>query len=401
MYVRDGQGNETKANIFDLARAAQGKRDMLMPTARDTVNAAAYQQASLNYSGVPGATSYMNQRAISPISGSSYTPQYSQFRQAFGLSNPTNPYAGLSSSGKYGGFYTASDLESAIAGQAQQTRDILSSIYRDYANARYQQIDPALAEGRSLYKRSQAITGRGLTPEAKILHGEFSPTEKRSMIGKNNEYLASLNEWYAKNAAPAEQYLATAGQIESTPLSTLAASIASQQYGMNPYLAESKFAGLDTKAYTEQRDKEYIANYGMPYQQFIDAQTQAQTNLDTESKYSEEAAKRMIENVTGLNSAALRTSTGKSYNTLASVLSGNKMYTWGGGKQAGTAATALQEASRLLTENKPDEALSLVKEIGKSNQDLEVIISAILAQNIKYQKNFQDYLMYAPSLYGE
>lgn len=209
----------------------------------------------------------------------------------------TRPSGGLSSEGKYGGFFSAGDLESAISGSAMRFATEAPSALRAQAGQRYNELNRAYSNARPSSYQTRRLMGN-------IRPGEGTEGLQRffGSTDLQRQYAQKLSDWYAQNAAPAEEYLATAQQIESTPVSNLASAIASQTYGMNPDLARGKFAGLDKRMFEEQRDLQYRQQYGIPYDQYQFQQEQATGAARDAAK----AQIAQIESATGIPISRIR-----------------------------------------------------------------------------------------------
>lgn len=171
---------------------------------------------------------------------------------------------GLSSKGKYGGFMTASERDAAIAGAAMELSANAPSMLRSQAGERYKQVEDLRSKAfGSMIKRYTG--GAERSPRA------FEEASQYRAPGLR-QYGAKLADWYTTNLAPAEEFLTTAQQLEVTPVSRLASSIAANAYGMNPQLAAGKFAGLDKTAFEERRNQEYLQTTGLPYEEYAAAQ---------------------------------------------------------------------------------------------------------------------------------
>ena len=182
---------------------------------------------------------------------------------------------GLNPEGKYSGFTNAGDLQTAIEGSAISLgRTSTPQSLRAKAEALYNKIDPmysgatgtperAFQEQRGGYNSSQMP---GVDPNKEY----SSEGYVGKIVNPSRQYANQLNDWYKKQALPAENYLESAQQLEATPLSYLAQQIATSAYGMNPDLAAGKFTTLDDRYYAQQRDVESMDEYGMPYAEYKD-----------------------------------------------------------------------------------------------------------------------------------
>jgi hypothetical protein len=292
----------------------------------------------------------------------------------------TRPAGGLSSEGKYGGFYSAGDLETAISGSAMRFATEAPSALRSGARQRYAQLDPMYNIAQRQY----------------LMPGAYDQ-------GLQKKYVRQLGEWYAQNAAPAEEYLATAQQIESTPVSNLATAIASQTYGMNPDLARGKFAGLDKRMFEEQRDIQFRQRFGVPYEQYKFEQDQAMGT-------AREAAKSQIaqiESATGNTISQIRSYSRLNDQSLYQAVNmPDVQFQDENGETVSTSATqAIETALSYYDAGDED---SIVKFIGdikqrQGQEDVARLIEAIIGLRSRAATTnrgyFADYLLTDP--YGE
>lgn len=303
------------------------------------------------------------------------------------LSGVTRPMGGLSSKGKYGGFYSAGDLESAISGSAMRFATEVPSYLRSQAGQRYSDLE-------SMY--GKAMLG-GQSTVAQRQGGGFrafeEATQNRSPLLR--DYANNvLGNWYAQNAAPAEEYLATAQQIESTPVSNLATAIASQAYGMNPDLARGKFSGLDQRMFEERRNQQYMSQFGVPYEQYKFQQDQ-QLGTAREMAKSQVAA---IEAATGMNLSQIRDFSGLNDTAVYNALTmGDVQYEQDGEIVASPAASVVQEALGMFNSGDEEGLNSFIENIRQSEgqSDVARLIEAIVglqarksSRNIGYLEDY-------------
>ena len=155
---------------------------------------------------------------------------------------------GLSSEGKYGGYYSKEDLNKAIIGEAEarqlQNFDYAQSL-RDLAASRTSQINRTISSQLApLYQGSP-----------------YGATIDVSAPGVKQ--LAAFKE---RTMGEVSQLGATAQQIEDTPVSAYARAIATRRYGMNPALAAGTFGSdVDVQAYEQRRNALSLAETGKPY----------------------------------------------------------------------------------------------------------------------------------------
>lgn len=245
-------------------------------------------------------------------------PTYEDWAQSQGLSNAVPvTSAGLSSKGKYGGYYTASDLETAITGEAmarnQQAADYAQSM-RDLATKRLG--DVAQTYGSQL----GALQKMGTQTPKDLLGGIMSPeAAQKEQV---------LQDWYNEQQSQLGGMKATASQIEQTPMSQYARAIATQRYGMNPALAAGTFGpAYDVAQYKNLLDQQSMEQYGMPYDEYK-KQMEAQAAAPSKALAQEQV---------------LRTETDRQ--ALAAVSSQLNMDATGLAKSAGLTPTQLYQAT--------------------------------------------------------
>lgn len=180
---------------------------------------------------------------------------YADFAKSQGLySGVPVTTQGLSSEGKYGGYYTASDLETAIVGEAmgrnQQALDYAQTM-RDLAAKRAGDIRRTYASQLGALQR-----GADLTP--KDLFGGYFRDPGETLKAQQ------LEEYQTQKLGEVGQTMETASMIEETPVSQYARAIATQRYGMNPALAAGMFGTeFDLEQQQNLRDQQFLDVYGM------------------------------------------------------------------------------------------------------------------------------------------
>lgn len=313
-----------------------------------------------------------------------------------GVSNTaTNQYAnlmagakapgGLSAKGKYGGFYTSADQEQAIRGSAinlakgvpQQLRSTakpyLDKLNTMYGTAYTQYLSPEQKAAREQMGFNPASSSAG---SARMFEETSS---NRTPLLRN--YANQLSTWYQKEAAPAKEYLSTAKQLESTPLSSLASSIATSAYGMNPNLATSKFGNLDTEYLKQQRDTQSVLESGMTYDERQKALEDAKygTSLTKEAKGLEGLAGIELENITRVGSKFLSANTGQTAKQMYDVLQPTFEYVDPNTntKTLGSGNYFAQQYSQYLTDGDNDSADKLLNSVPQDRQDLRRLLTAI------------------------
>lgn len=293
-----------------LVKAANGKFPVKtipqpqQPAADDFGNASPYLEAMQRRI---GASQTPDQRVASGSTANAVLQQPTSTYQSL-LGQVTRPTGGLSSKGKYGGFYSAGDLQSAIEGSAKRFATQVPGFLRSQAAGRYSQIDPMYNEAFFGGQKTAAREAGG------GVRAFEEATQQRTPLLR--QYANSLGEWYAQQAAPAEEYLTTAQQIESEPISNLAATIATRAYGMNPDLARGKFAGLDKTFFEEQRNAQYMQQYGMPYEKYswLESQNTSAARAAAQKQIAQ------IEASTGLNINQIRSQSGMNDSAMYNAL---------------------------------------------------------------------------------
>ena len=299
------------------------------------------------------------------------TPTYSNI-----VGGATRATGGLSAKGKYGGFSNAGDLQTAIEGATISLgRTATPSALRAKAQAFYNKIDPMYGEASK--SPSRAFIGQGtaqmpgVDPNRQYSAGSYVG----KIVNPSRQYAQKLNEWYTKQSAPAEEYMQTAQQLEATPLSALATQIATSAYGMNPDLAAGKFAGLDTSYYTQQRDAQSMAQYGVPYAQRQDQLAAAAK----EQKAIPGQWASAIENTTGFKATALSSILGQTPEQIYSTYGQNYEFTDPATKTVKTAngQAIIEEMKKYMATGDEESALELSESLGQ--QDLARVLNAMYA----------------------
>lgn len=209
---------------------------------------------------------------------------------------------GLSSTGKYGGFFSSEDLKNAIIGTSQKFRgtadDLRRMAFERYADVRTQYNSP-----RQRYEK-ELLSGYQNAPDP--------------------EYWDKARSWAIEATKPAEEYLKTAQQIQATPMSTLATQIASRVYGMNPDLAAGKFANLDQTLYGNQLDAESISKTGMPYAEYKNFVEQEKSASEEKQKQTQDSYKSELGAITGLDPNVITRKTGRTAEQLLQTYYSNE-----------------------------------------------------------------------------
>ena len=305
-------GGDPQQQLYDARR----ERSRLAQSAAERVSSTISALApSGNYS--PFYSS-----AVSPTVSDALTPTYSNIISQYSRS----PY-GLSNKGKYGGFYNASDQEAAIRGSAESIVEQVP-VLRSIADQRFADVEKAywdaLGSAQNKYLQANPLPERSVRAMEEVQGGR---------VPGLREYFPKLGSWYQENVAPAQEYLRTASQIETTPISDLAQQIAVSAYGMNPEQARGKF-GVDLSSDTAMKDYNFKRLYGKTYQE-IDAEMKKQTELFG-PKAQAETYKQALESLTGMPIAQLQSSSGRAPAELYSAVTSGAEIPYKGKDSNGT-----------------------------------------------------------------
>ena len=289
--------------------------------------------------------------------------------------------AGRSSKGKYGGFYSGGDLDAAIRGSTFNLKENIAGQLERIGNERMSTLGSmrgqALADASRKINTNQynfispSAASAPATPGMAVAPGGFVD----KYVNPLRQYSSQLADWYAGQAKPAEEYLATASQIQNAPASELAATIATRQYGMNPNLALGKFGTLDAEYSNRQRDLLSMQNYGMPYQQYQDQQKALLDQQKLITNQNMTAMTTEIQTRTGLSAKRLSETTGQTVDQMYNTL--NKQYDVDG--QIYNGAGAVDEVLKLL-DTDVNAAKDLVEALQASagGQQIGLLLNAIL-----------------------
>ena len=413
--------------IKELANAANGNfntaiearlSSTISPKAMTNTNA--QRQAMALATGNPelagerNAVSQYNPQALNT------TPMLSQAQANLGIGQTYSPNMGLSSEGKYSGFYTASDRHNAVLGQAMQSKDRLSSQLRDLATARYAQIDstyfPASKQNTDQYAaapKSRMMPGTG--QQAK----EMPNAEALAAYGSYSQRDTALKNWYAQNIAPANEANESANANDLTPLSTYATAIASRNYNINPYAAAGEFNNADSEMYRGTRDQASMRDYGMVYDELQDLNSESKQGASdsiaadgnaaelalNQAKTTKSAYSSDLEALTGMNISALKQQTGSNEENLHNMLFSEKeirvTLDEDSTKIIDNIPTLFNEIKKnIMTEGKYDVAIGYIKAIEADNPELASILRSYVASYSKTASKAFDNL-YDPSQFQQ
>lgn len=198
---------------------------------------------------------------------------FGDFVQTVGIAEPASPTQGLSPEGKYGGFYTASDLETAITGEA---------VLANQATAQWAADLDRLARSRATEARKaqqqewEAAGYQSFAPQAGPMSPQAMQNQEAARL-RNLYQGMSQAQQVSSQFAPFYSELGQARKeaeaIEDIPITQYARAIATRKYGMNPNLAAGVF-GTEFEAEQTQnlRDQQYLDLYGVTEADFRAAQ---------------------------------------------------------------------------------------------------------------------------------
>lgn len=371
------------APVDTAYQEALGRRSLLGTSAAGRLAVAAPSYAEGVYTG--GVSGNLGAMQSAAVPATTPTPMLGKI-----LRGLTASRGGLSSEGKYGGFYSAEDLSAAVRGAAIGARETYVPELRRKAMNRYTEMEQLKSEASRGAQRT-VLSGVGQLPSLPSSQKTATPggyIEK--YVNPLREYAGQLGDWYSEQARPAEEYLATAQQLESVPLSDLAQQIAVSQYGMNPDLARSKFAGLDSEYWKSKRDQEYVNVYGVPYDEFKAIQDEAAANLETQQDRSrttkERAAIAEVESLTGFKATSFGNLIGRTPTQVAQAASEEAEFTDANGQKViANGAWAIQRAKELIAadpENGINQVNNMVIEAENSNKpDIAALLVALMSMS--------------------
>lgn len=195
-------------------------------------------------------------------------PTYGEFMTQAGLTSPpVSSTMGLSSEGKYGGFYTASDLDKAIRGEAMTRNEELL----DYASSL-----------RELAQKQRGQVGQTVGQQLRMAQGAenfMGPIGPRANAAEQ-----AVQEYGTRRMAELEKGDVLAANIEATPASQLAQAIATRKYGVNPALAAGMYGtDYDIETAKALRDQYYYeSGQGYGYQDYLSEMAREQARQDQE-----------------------------------------------------------------------------------------------------------------------
>ena len=206
---------------------------------------------------------------------------YTDFLGATNLAAPAPAGQGLSSKGKYGGFYTTSDLETAIRGEAEQRNAASNAWAESLRNLAAKATGTARQTGQNRYmaddigelgEYAREAFPTSLRAPAKALFGGYdapgqtmAPAERRA---EEQTYGALAGETLRQKVGAEE----TASMVEDTPMSVYARAVATQRYGMNPALAAGIFGtDYDVESAKALRDQQALQAGFVDYAEYEQA----------------------------------------------------------------------------------------------------------------------------------
>lgn len=396
----------TPAQLREAARGNMPQRGTPPPAPVTPINPA-YEQALARRSILVESPSQRLERAAVPAAIGRYTGGVSGDPEAMRsaaipLTSPTPTYGnilrgltasrgGLSPEGKYGGFYSAEDQRAAIRGAAIGARETYVPQLRQEAMKRYTEMEGMKSEASRGAQRAVLSNVTTPLPSVDPSKKTFTPggyIEK--YVNPLREYSGKLGEWYKEQARPAEEYLATAQQLEATPLSELAQRIAVSQYGMNPDLARAQFSGLDAEYWKSKRDQRYVDTYGVPYDEFQaiqEEQAQAYEEQQDRARTTlERTAIADVERLTGFKASSFGNLIGRTPAQVAQAAEEEAEFTDANGQTVvANGAWAIQRAKELIADD-PTNGINQVNEMVRQAEasgkpDIAALLVALMSMS--------------------
>lgn len=282
---------------------------------------------------------------LMPASG-----DYASFSQSMGLPGQVGySSAGLSPKGKYSGFNTGSDLETAITGQAYSQNEAANAWAQNLKSLAEQRVGRMDEDRKSLNISSVNRLGGVFSRD---LAKQQLPVEilqyRREML---DEAQPIVQQEYQKA-------LRTSEQVEETPMSQYARAIATKQYGMNPALAAGTFGtDFDVQAYEDLRNEQAMGETGMPYDAYrtaLEDQYKTEQRALAAETATSKAKSAEVSKALGINADRLATASNMTAPQLYETI--GRTYNYDG--QEVTFNDQASAALQLMAEGKQTEALA-------------------------------------------
>lgn len=296
------------------------------------------------------------------------TGDYSTFAQSMGLpGNVGYSTQGLSAKGKYSGFNTASDLETAIAGQAYSQNE--------QANAWAEGLKSLATKRAEQISSDEYTLGQQALPITRLA-GDLNvmPQLPADIVAYRRANLAQV--------APQvrEQYdraLTTSQQVQDTPMSQYARAIATRQYGMNPALAAGTFGTeFDVEAMKNMLDQQSMEQTGLPLDAYKAALAQQRSDaswVKTQRELTNDQYLADISRATAIDAKRLAAASNLSPEQLAGIV-GNQYAIEGGST---TFIEQAQNAQELMGRGKYNDAYANARAL-LANPDTSSLGMALL-----------------------
>lgn len=362
------------APVGDSYAKAEATRGRLSPSpAQNTVDSA-YEEALGRRAGMSSS----QLAAIRQAGGTSFGQPTETYGKIIG--GLTASRGGLSSEGKYGGFFSAEDQRAAIEGAAIGARENIVPTLRTKAQERYGELGRMRGEAMKAPSRISLAGVTSAMPSVPTYLKEATPggyIEK--VVNPQRQYAETLGQWYQEQARPAEEYLQTAQQIEMTPLSSLAERIAVSQYGMNPDLARGRFSEVDAKYWKGKRDQQYMAQYGMPYDEYMatldEYERQYGPDAETEqTRILDRQVAQELENITGYKATTFSNLIGRTPSQVAAIMA--QPFEYEGNQVNGR--YMVEEVQKLVKDGDLESAATLADAVRATNPAAADLMYAML-----------------------
>jgi hypothetical protein len=223
---------------------------------------------------------------------------WSSFQSDIGLTTtPAMLNQGLSSKGKYAGYYTAADMQKAIEGDAVQSYNQATAFAEDLGT---------LATNQYNKYNAQSMYGMP-TFQSNV---DLPSGVKEQKIQEYQDYMGNLLPQVSNS-------LDTSANILQTPMYEFARALATKKYGLNPSIAAGMFTPeFDVEQYGINQDVQSMARTGMPFDVARQAASDARTALentreDTEYTRDQDTLTRAaaIEDATGYSTSKMKIAT--------------------------------------------------------------------------------------------
>ena len=217
---------------------------------------------------------------------------FSDFLVGSGLATPVSPTQGLSAKGKYGGYYTASDLDTAIRGEAAQRNAQVSAWADSLRNLASKTMGSTRRTGTGYATEDIGQVGEiaGMTfgrpkagAPAKAMFGGYEESFMEAPEAQLDLTAADYDPIARTALRQSTQAKETASMAKQTPMSAYARAVATQRYGVNPALAAGMYGTeFDVESQENLRDQYYLDHGYTGYADYLKQQDRDYTAASRE-----------------------------------------------------------------------------------------------------------------------